>query len=268
MEPNNLCQTLIVYGSYAPGGSNHHLFSDIPGEWIQGKIVATSMGPDEIGPGENELITAWKITFSDCTAEMFTPDWDEQKKLLYDRWLLLDQRMGAGWARGSRRWWPAENEPVVGQNGMIVVNIYLPSRHFPYLTPVGAPLKPFGEEILDIWVGYFPPGRQPEYFKEIYDEEDDDAPISEFAADQGEVWLDHDFMELGSKDSPDGIKDLVAGYSWSDQYADELTNRVNEQGIERFNSFVLLTAGEVSTPCSVHKNGVELHYMGQFAIRT
>lgn len=266
MEPNNLCNTLITYGSYAPGGSNHHLFSDLPGEWIQGKILATSIATDEIGPGEGDIIEAWTITFSDCTAEMFTPEWEVQEKLLYDRWQELDRRIGAGWGRDSRRWWPSGSAPTVGQNGMIVVNIYLPLKHFPYLTSVEEPLKPFRQETLDIWVGYFEEERCGNYFEEQYD--DDDAPLSEFAGDQEESFIDHDFMEIGFQPSPQSIADLVAGHSWSDEYANELAERVQQSNILRFNCFIFITAGEVQSPRSVSKDGVELHYMGQFTIRT
>lgn len=268
MEPNNLCNTLIAYGSYAPGGNNHHFFSDLPGEWTKGKIVATSISANEIGPGEQDIIEAWTIEFSDCNAEMFTPEWDIQEKLLYDRWKELDRRVGAGWGRGSTRWWPSDSEPIVAQNGMIVVNIYLPLKHFQYLTSVEEPLKPFRQETLDIWVGYFENNRCGSYFEEKYDEDDDDAPVSEFAGDQEERFIDHDFMEVGFKDSPSSIAELVAGHSWSEEYEDELTNRVRQKNIARFNSFVFVTAGEVNEPRSVSKDGVELQFMGKFTIRT
>lgn len=274
MEPNNLCSSLIVYGSYGPGGKNHHIFSDLPGEWVKGKIVATKVGADEIAPGETEVIRAWAISFSDCNAKMFTPEWDEQRALLHERWQQLDCRMGEQWARGSRRWWPDKSKwwkpdrslPEVGKNGMIAVNIYLPVKNFPYLPPAISTHKPFGQKILDIWVGFFEPGYQGKYFEENYDQ-DDDSPISEFAGDQGESWIDHDFMEIGFNDSPKDISDLVKGYSWSDKYVSELTLKVEESKIARYNSFVLLDSGQVKKPCSVNKKGIKLHYMGQFEIR-
>jgi hypothetical protein len=268
MEPNNLCSSLIAYGSYAPGGNNHHLFSDLPGDWVRGRIVATAIGNDELGPGERDMIEAWTIEFKDCTAEMFPPEWENQEKQLYDRWQELDRGIGAGWGRGSMRWWPANSDPIVGQNGMIVVNVYLPLNHFPYLTSVEEPLKPFRQEVLDIWVGYFEPNRQGSYFEEHYEEDNDDVPISEFAGDQGELWIGHDFMEVGFTTLPSSIAELVTGHSWSDEYVDELTKRVAKNGMSRFNSFAFVTAGNVKNPISVTKEGVELHFMGQFTIRT
>ncbi|MGX5202224.1 hypothetical protein [Aliikangiella sp. IMCC44632] len=71
----------------------------------------------------------------------------------------------------------------------------------------------------DFWIGNFlTPELQGGYFKEDYDPDDDDDPISKFAEDQGEVWYDHDFLEMGFKSSPTLMSDLVTGYSWCDQY--------------------------------------------------
>lgn len=134
MAVNNVCSVLIVYGSYAPGGENHRIFSGLPGEWKKGKILCDLIyPPDGIGPGEIDEVEAWTIEFSDCQAELFTPEWETQERLLYERWTALDRAMGAGWARDQKRWWPEESEPVAGKNGMIVVNIYLPLKYFPYL---------------------------------------------------------------------------------------------------------------------------------------
>ncbi len=83
MTPNNLCNSLIVYGSYAPGGPNHLVLADLPGEWRKGKIIAELIDPpDGIGPEEGDPTEAWVITFDDCHAEIFTPQWDAQKRLL------------------------------------------------------------------------------------------------------------------------------------------------------------------------------------------
>ncbi len=134
MTVNNVCSVLIVYGSYAPGGENHRVFSGLPGEWKKGKILCDLFSPpDGIGPGEIDEVEAWTIEFSDCQAELFTPEWETEKRLLYERWTALDQAMGDDWARDQRRWWPEESDPVVGKNGMIVVNIYVPLKYFPYL---------------------------------------------------------------------------------------------------------------------------------------
>ena len=134
MTVNNVCRALIVYGSHAPGGENHGVFSGLPGEWRKGKIrCALVSPPDGIGPGEIDEVEAWTIKFSDCRAELFTPEWETERRLLHERWTALDRAMGDEWARDQRRWWPEESDPVVGKNGMTVVNIYFPLKYFPYL---------------------------------------------------------------------------------------------------------------------------------------
>jgi hypothetical protein len=57
-----------------------------------------------------------------------------QRRLLHDRWTSLDRAMGDQWARSQTRWWPDDGEPLVGKNGMIVVNIYVPLKNYPYLS--------------------------------------------------------------------------------------------------------------------------------------
>lgn len=134
MTVNNVCRVLIAYGTYAPGGENHGVFSGLPGGWRKGKIVCDLPDPpDGIGPGEGREVEAWAIEFSDCQAELFTSEYEVQERLLYERWTALDRSMGSGWARDQRRWWPADAPPLVGKNGMVVVNIYVPLRNFPYL---------------------------------------------------------------------------------------------------------------------------------------
>jgi hypothetical protein len=134
MAVNNACNMLIVHGSYAPGAENHSVFSALPGEWKKGKILCNLIEPpDEIGPGENHEVEAWVIKFSDCQADLFTPEYENQKRLLYDRWTALDRAMGRSWVRHQTRWWPEGSDPVAGGNGMIAVNCYVPLKNYPYL---------------------------------------------------------------------------------------------------------------------------------------
>lgn len=151
---------------------------------------------------------------------------------------------------------------------MISVNIYVPVKHFPYLVPANTKNSTREHKLVDIWVGDIAPGRQTEYFKEDYIENEDNTPVSEFAFDQGQTWIDHDFLEIGYNTAANSIDELLKGSSWSDQYREELINLVNEKDVELFNSIVLLNAGEVKYPRSVQKQGIDLHYMGQFIIKT
>ncbi len=270
MEPNNICRALIVYGSYAPGGENHHLVADLPGKWQQGQILATQIGADELASGESDIVDAWMIEFSDCNAGMFTPEWEAQKILLLERWKQLDLRMGEQWARTTRRWWPESHaqkpsELEAGKNGMVVVNIYLPVKHFSYLPSAISTHQSFGLKTFDIWLGNFESSEcHQSYFEEHYSE--DDSPISEFADDQYETWIDHDFMEVIYSDTHNDINELIENTSFADEHIAELNRRINTNKITQFNTFVLMEAKQIDDPRSVYKEGVELHYLGQFTV--
>lgn len=137
MVQNNLCSSLIVYGSYAPGGTKHHLVSDLPGEWEKGFILGgRSTEGDQIYPGEELQVEAWLIKFEDCKALMFSEERFGQDIKLYNRWQQLDSAMDPHMGRTQRSWWPEASEPIRGKNGQQVVNIYLPIRIYPHLKSV------------------------------------------------------------------------------------------------------------------------------------
>ncbi len=270
MEPNNLCRALIVYGSYAPGGENHHLVADLPGTWQQGQLLATQIGRDELAPGESDIVDAWMIKFSDCNAVMFTPEWEAQKTLLLERWKQLDLNMGEQWARTIWRWWPKSHaqkpsEFEAGKNGMVVVNIYLPVKHFSYLPSAISTHSSFGVKNLDIWLGYFETREYLQrYFNEDYSKED--GPISEFVDDQYETWIDHDFMEVTYSESANNLHALIEDTSFDDLDSHELNRRINESNIKQFNTLVILEAKQIEAPRSIYKDAMALHYLGQFTV--
>lgn len=64
-------------------------------------------------------------------------------------------------------------------------------------------------EISHIWLGKFPSEKAlDEYFEEIYDEDNEDAPLNQFARDQGENFYDHDWVER-SFNNVTRLKDLL-----------------------------------------------------------
>ena len=152
--PNNLCSSLIVYGSYAPGGENHHVVAHLPGTWRKGKILATQLAViDEIGPDESDVIPAWVIHFSDCQERLKfrSPERHARTCMLDERWTSLDQAMGDHWARDEMQWWPEECDPD-DSDGMIVVNIYLPLKHFPELEDrYDAPPPDLKRDVNELW---------------------------------------------------------------------------------------------------------------------
>ena len=61
---------------------------------------------------------------------------------------------------------------------------------------------------------------------------------------------------------------MVTGYSYSDQWADELDRRAAAAGLAGINFFVFISRDEVERPRSVRGDGYWLHYLGTIEYRT
>ena len=119
-------------------------------------------------------------------------------------------------------------------------------------------------EISHFWVGRLPEGVRDHYFEQALDE-GDDAPLS-FARDQGQKYYDPDFLEYGWG-TAGTVHELVAGYSYSDQWADELARRVAAANLPPFDFFMFISEQEVSQPRSVSGADYWLHYLGTIEYR-
>jgi hypothetical protein len=119
-------------------------------------------------------------------------------------------------------------------------------------------------EICHFWVGCLPEEVAGNYFVEEHS--DDEKPISGFARDQGVVFYDHDFLEYGWGKA-DTIQELVTGYSYSDQWAEELARRVGGASLAGVNFFVFISRDEIERPRSVRGDGYWLQYMGTIEYR-
>ena len=123
-------------------------------------------------------------------------------------------------------------------------------------------------ETSHFWVGHFPTAqRVSEYFAEVYDEDDETTPLSQFARDQGVSYYDHDFIEYGFSEKATPIERLFAGYSYHEQWAAELARRVADAGLTGVNMFVFITEEEIESPKSVQGDGYWLHYLGTIRYR-
>jgi hypothetical protein len=118
-------------------------------------------------------------------------------------------------------------------------------------------------ETCHFWIGRFSNARAVgKYFKENHDDENEN-PISQFAADQKEQYYDHDKMEYGFKAKPKSIEALVSGYSYSDQWSEELVQMVKKKRLEEMNMFVFINQSEIGKPRTVKRDDYELHYLGK-----
>ncbi|HEY7428070.1 MAG TPA: immunity 22 family protein [Gemmataceae bacterium] len=125
-------------------------------------------------------------------------------------------------------------------------------------------------ETSHFWVGRFTEEKATEYFTEVWDENDEDrehTPLSAFARDQGVKWYDHDFIEYGFKKGARSTEELVAGYSYSDQWAVELARRAAAESLRGVNFFVFISEEEIDSPRSVKGDGYWLQYLGTIKYR-
>jgi hypothetical protein len=126
-------------------------------------------------------------------------------------------------------------------------------------------------ETSHFWLGHFPnEKRVAEYLAEVFDDEDEDrkhTPLSEFAADQGEKWYDHDFMEHGFKKNAKSVEDLVNCYSYYEQWSAELARRAAEAGLTKLNMLIFICKDQIDEPRSIEREEYRLHYMGTIKYR-
>lgn len=113
-----------------------------------------------------------------------------------------------------------------------------------------------------IWLGRFTSDASAAYFEEQYG--NDDAPLSQFCAEQGEKSYDHDFVELSVEPEPQSIKSLVDGHSSSEAYLDLVVTKATELEIVEANVFVLANTDEFEHPQSASGPGYQLWYLGEY----
>jgi hypothetical protein len=74
-------------------------------------------------------------------------------------------------------------------------------------------------------------------------------------------------LEYGYNPDAETVEELVVGYSYSDQWAAELSRRVDSEGLAGLNMFVFLEVEQLDQPCSVKGIGYTLRYMGTIEYR-
>lgn len=114
-----------------------------------------------------------------------------------------------------------------------------------------------------IWVARFKSKKAlDEYMDETFDE-DDDAPISRFAADQGVGFYDHDlvYAEFLKNATP---RALIECWGFPDKATAAVVTAVEALGVDGLNSSFIADKGEFSKPKSASGTGYQLWYVGQF----
>ena len=84
---------LAVYGSLAPGRSNHHQLQDLRGEWHSGCIVRGDLADRGCGAGRGYPVLRWSTSGPAVAVEMFVSD------ELLGHWPRLDEFEGPDYLR-------------------------------------------------------------------------------------------------------------------------------------------------------------------------
>ena len=115
-----------------------------------------------------------------------------------------------------------------------------------------------------VWVAYFESQEAlEEYMEEEYDEDDDDAPISKFATDQGESFYDHDLVYGQFEDAPTPQK-LIEDWSFPEDAVTKVADAILRLNVSHANTCFVADKDEFSNPKSAKGDGYELWYVGQF----
>jgi len=102
---------LAVYGSLAPGRSNHHQLQDLRGEWYSDCIVRGDLADRGWGAGLGYPALRWSASGPAVPVELFVSD------DLPEHWARLDDFEGSDYLRIA--------VPVIAENRVVAVaNLY------------------------------------------------------------------------------------------------------------------------------------------------
>jgi hypothetical protein len=113
---------------------------------------------------------------------------------------------------------------------------------------------------VDLWLGKSADAELFEtFFAETYGE--DDAPISPFAAGQGETFYDHDFIDRRREDAFSSLDEAFEGISFGSSFVEDARAKIGDFD---YNFVVASYSDDFSEPRSASVEGIELTYVGRF----
>lgn len=120
-------------------------------------------------------------------------------------------------------------------------------------------------DFLHYWVGHF---QSPELFGDYVEENDEadaeEIPLSKFCTAQGEMWIDHDFMEMGYLSESDDLGEAFLG-SYGASFKTALFSAHRKLPKRKINCFITIyDESSVEKPRSVTGTGYWLEYLGKF----
>ena len=115
-------------------------------------------------------------------------------------------------------------------------------------------------ERIHVWIGNFETSFVPDYFTETLS--DDETALSPFVRDQGETFVDHDWMEMSWLDAAIEVEKLLPSHMVQADQLNRAVSIAHEMGIHRACLVVAIDENEVAEPRSVEKP--PLVYLGCF----
>ncbi|MBE0459536.1 immunity 22 family protein [Pseudoalteromonas sp. KG3] len=118
-------------------------------------------------------------------------------------------------------------------------------------------------------VSHFYLGRVSDHWKynaflEEHYGEDDDEPLSAFCGSQDELFIDHDFMEMGARDDGATVAEFFSPYSYSEHWSEAVAKVASECNLTDANVLLFVSKSEIENPKSISGDGFELIYIGEF----
>ncbi|MFK7970519.1 MAG: immunity 22 family protein [Bacteroidia bacterium] len=105
-----------------------------------------------------------------------------------------------------------------------------------------------------------------DFFEEVFTDNDDD-PISRFAESQNEIWIDHDFMEIGFEEINNSIADRFKNYSYADKWIEPFEKKLNEKDLTNVNVIIMVSydndRSQISSPKSHKEEGLQIIFLGE-----
>jgi hypothetical protein len=112
---------------------------------------------------------------------------------------------------------------------------------------------------VDVWMGQAKTKRDYEaYLREQY--KHDDQPTNAFCGDQGESFVDHDFLDTQYIPKASSHDELLTGISYSSSFRDAVNETVWQNGT---NFIIADFKTQFSKPTSVEKEKISLCYLGR-----
>jgi len=116
---------------------------------------------------------------------------------------------------------------------------------------------------VSVWLGRFASeGDFESYMEEQY--EDDDAPISRFAAEFGLGWYDHDFLEADFRSEPLPVEEFLSGNSYSSSFIADVVAAANRKVLESCNAKILLYDCAYESKTAPMSKTPKLSFIGAF----